>query len=115
MDLKTKYTSITATSNGFILLNNPLQPPKTAGIYHFCTTSWEGKAPNKSHFGSKVTTILSYLYEKLALVPCLAHLYELLQDRFIPNRGLGKEKQLCCPGSAAGGRGRLVRMTPPTV
>lgn len=64
-------------------------------------------------FGSKLTTILSYLHEKLALAPSLAHpLDEMLQDRCIPNRGPGKEKQFCCPGFAVGGRGRLVRVTP---
>lgn len=32
--------------------------------------------PRTNHYlGSKVTTILSYLHEKLALVPSLAHLY----------------------------------------
>lgn len=67
------------------------------------------------HFGSKLTTILSYLHEKIALAPSLAHLYEKLQDRFIPNQGPGKEKQLGCPGSAVGGRGRLVQVTPPAV
>lgn len=38
---------LTATSNSFILLNNPLQPPKAAGIYHSCTTTWEGRARDK--------------------------------------------------------------------
>lgn len=67
------------------------------------------------HFGSKETIILIYLHEKLGLARSLAPLYEMLQDRFIQNRGPGKEKQLFCPDSVVGGRRRLVQVTPPPV
>lgn len=66
-----KYTSITATSNGFVLLNNPLQLPKAAGIYHSCTTTWKGTVGTNHDFVSKVITILSYLQRGLPWHPPL--------------------------------------------